>query len=114
MTNGPGILRRVAVLRIGMVVTLALTAIPGTAQTRSTSPILRRDSIARVARERAASIVFLHTMTVASPGQQPLEGLSTPPQQPPNVVLPIREGLGSGVVIDASGLICQGSCARGD
>ena len=88
----------------GLMVTLALTATSGTAQTRTVSPVLRRDSVARVARVRAASVVFLHTMTMGSP-EQPPRGLGTPPQQQPKVLPPIQEGLGSGVVVDASGLI---------
>ncbi len=94
MTNRPRIWRPVAAFGAGMLVTLALTAASGTAQTRSTSPILRRDSIARVARERTASVVFLHTVS---------QGRSEP--QLPWVPVPIQEGLGTGVVIDASGLI---------
>ena len=85
MTKRPHSLRGVAELGAGLVMILALTAIAGSAQTRSVSPVLRRDSIARVARAWTASVVFLHTMTVGSPEEQ--------------------EGLGSGVIIDASGSI---------
>lgn len=88
----------------GLMVTLAL-ATAGTAQTGTVSPVLRRDSIARVARLRVASVVFLHTMTRGSPEQLPPGDPGTPPQPQPQVLPPIQEGLGSGVVIDASGLI---------
>jgi len=98
-------MRPVVAFGAGLMVTLALTATSGAAQTRSTSPILRRDSIARVARDRAASIVFLHTVTVASPEQQAPGDLATPPPQQRPTIFPPREGLGSGVVIDTSGLI---------
>lgn len=57
------------------------------------APPLRTDTIARVARLRAASVVALHT----------LSGEAVAPDLP--IVWPIREGLGSGVVIDADGLI---------
>lgn len=84
MTIGRRWLRGVAVTA-GLVMTVALTGVSGNGQTRSASPVLRRDSIARVAQDRTASVVFLHTMTAGSPQ--------------------IQEGLGSGVIIDASGLI---------
>lgn len=55
------------------------------------APALRTDTIGRVARSRTRSVVFLHTMR-ESRGEPSLPGT-------------IQEGLGSGVIIDASGLI---------
>jgi S1-C subfamily serine protease len=82
----------------GLVALLAPTGAAGTAQaqtqTRATAPVLRTDTIARVARKRAPSVVFLHVISEGAPAQQP-------PGTPPSS----REGLGSGVIIDASGLI---------
>ena len=60
---------------------------------KATAPPLRTDSIARVARTRASSVVALHTV---SPNPEAFE---VP------VVSPAQQGLGSGVVIDANGLI---------
>lgn len=77
---------------------------PGTGETRAAPPVLRLDTIARVARERATSVVFLHTVSQGSPEQRPFGGLVTPQQQI-QLLEPVQEGLGSGVVIDASGLI---------
>ena len=69
---------------------------PATAAQPAPAPVLRTDTFARVARDREGSVVFLHTVTGArqspSPGQ-------------PALIEPIQEGLGSGVVIDAAGLI---------
>ncbi len=48
------------------------------------APVLREDSISRVARQRTASVVFLHTVSANNPAE---------------------EGSGSGVVIDVDGLI---------
>lgn len=60
-----------------------------TAASQRLSPPIRTDSVAEVARLRADSVVALHTMA-------PLEGT-----EPPYV----QQGLGSGIVIDAHGLI---------
>lgn len=73
----------------GALVGVAIGLIAGTAfQTDAAppqpAPVLREDTIARVARQRTDSIVFLHTESTAAPGE---------------------EGLGSGVVIDVDGLI---------
>ena len=57
----------------------------GATQTRPNAPVLRADTIARVAERATRSVVFLHTMSRGVPR--------------------IQEGLGSGVIIDASGLI---------
>lgn len=108
MTIGLSMLRAVwsmPPLGAGLVAMLALTGASGTAQTRAPAPVLRTDTIARVARQRTPSVVFLHTMSQGPPEQRRPGGPSTPPQQPPRIVTPILEGLGSGVVIDASGLI---------
>ena len=60
----------------------------------ASEPVLRADTFARVARDRQGSVVFLHTVT----------GARQSPEQP-SLIEPIQEGLGSGVVIDAAGLI---------
>ena len=96
-------MRGAPALGAGLVMILALTAISGGAQTRSVSPVLRRDSIARVARDRTVSVVFLHTITLGSPEEA--GGGNRAQGQRPNTRAQIFEGLGSGVVIDASGSI---------
>ncbi|HLG54294.1 MAG TPA: trypsin-like peptidase domain-containing protein [Vicinamibacterales bacterium] len=78
----------------GVVALVALTGVSGTGQPRTQSPVLRTDTIARVARERTPSVVFLHVLTRGAL-----------PAQPQLLPTPGREGLGSGVVIDASGSI---------
>ena len=86
--------RSVPAIGAGVVAVLALTGVSGTEQTRAVAPVLRTDTIARVARERTPSVVFLHVISEGSAALQP-------PWTPPSN----QEGLGSGVVIDASGLI---------
>ena len=90
-------------LAAAVVLTLAPTELPDTEQKRSSASFLRTDAISRVARERRQSVVFLHTVSQASPEKGPPSELFTP--QPPWILKPIQEGLGSGVVIDDSGLI---------
>ena len=63
------------------------------AQSRAPAPALRTDTIARVARLRTSSVVAVHTRTREI----------TIPDLP--LVWPGEEALGSGVVIDANGLI---------
>ena len=102
MTIQPVIPRRVrSIIVFGVVLVgmLVLTGHSGTGQTRPSSPVLRADTIARVAQKGTRSVVFLHTMSRDSRQQEPAAGLFTP--SPP----PMQEGLGSGVVIDAAGLI---------
>ena len=69
---------------------------PASAAQPALAPVLRADTFARVARDRERSVVFLHTVTGAS---------QSPSPEQPTLIEPIREGLGSGVVIDATGLI---------
>ena len=78
---------------MGLVVTgmLAVGGIAASDQTAPNAPALRTDTIARVARSRTPSVVFLHTMR-EGPGDRTVPGT-------------VQEGLGSGVIIDASGLI---------
>lgn len=95
--------RSIPALAVGAALTLALTGFPDTGQKPSSAPFLRTDAIARVARERRQSVVFLHTVSQTSPKKDPLSELSAP--QPPWILKPVQEGLGSGVVIDTSGLI---------
>lgn len=74
----------------------------GTALGPARGALLREDTIARVARARTSSVVFLHTISKVAEnapeaaGQEPLFLLPQPLE-------PIREGLGSGVVIDKAG-----------
>lgn len=89
----------------GAVALLAVAGVSGTTQTRATPPALGTDTIARVARTRTPSVVFLHTMSERAPEPASAGGGLTPPQQPRRYLRPIQEGLGSGVIIDASGLI---------
>lgn len=98
----PRRVRSVFVFGVVLVAMLVLTGQSGTGQTRPSSPVLRADTIARVAQKGTRSVVFLHTMSQDS-RQEPAAGLFTPSRQlvPP----PMQEGLGSGVIIDAAGLI---------
>ena len=64
------------------------------------APVLRADAIARVARQRADAVVFLHTVMR---GEKSDRAPAEPPWQ--DLLRPVQEGLGSGVVIDATGLI---------
>ena len=61
----------------------------------SAGKVLRRDDIARVAREQKNAVVSLHTLSGAA-------GTGASPRL---WVEPLTEGLGSGFVIDATGLI---------
>ena len=89
----------------GVGIVLGVTAASGSDQAGPPAPILRTDTIARVARTRTPSVVFLHTMREGSREPTLLEGILTPPQPPQRRIRTIQEGLGSGVIIDASGLI---------
>ena len=86
--------RSVPAVSVGVVTLLALSGVSGTEQTRTDAPVLRTDTIARVARKRTPAVVFIHVISEGSPASQPTW------MPPPN-----QEGLGSGVVIDAGGLI---------
>lgn len=90
------------VAAIGGVAAVAVTFLAATPAQRSTvttpspaSKVLRRDDIARIAREQKNAVVSLHTLR---------GGVGT--QTTPRLwVEPLKEGLGSGFLIDASGLI---------
>lgn len=97
--------RLLQTMAAGIAVSLGVTGASGSDQTTAAAPSLRTDTIARVARTRTASVVFLHTMRQDSREPTLLEGLLTPKQQAPRRIRTIQEGLGSGVIIDASGLI---------
>jgi serine protease Do len=93
--------RPIVLVAIAVAAAPALTALSGPSQTRPLSPVLRADTIARVARQRTRSVVFLHTISKGSRDQESAADLLTPSPQLPR----IQEGLGSGVIIDVSGLI---------
>ena len=95
--------RSIPALAAGLAMTVALTGPADTEQKQSSAPLLRTDAISRVARARKQSVVFLHTVTRSAPKQAAGSGLAI--TRPPWILRPIQEGLGSGVVIDASGLI---------
>lgn len=60
-------------------------------------PLMTTDAVSRVASDRQHSVVLLHSLTGASLGQSPAQrGLLTDP---------VREGIGSGIVLDSRGLI---------
>ncbi len=81
----------------GTALIILMATLPIAAQSsgsKAPAPPLRTDSIARVARLRASSVVALHTVSPTS--NVVLD---------PAVASPMEQGLGSGVVIDAHGLI---------
>lgn len=70
---------------------------PSLATIEAERPIMRADAVSRVATDRQRSVVLLHSLTGSPSGQsQAQRGLFTEP---------IREGIGSGIVIDGRGLI---------
>lgn len=69
---------------------------PSNATPRSASPVLRRDDIARVARQRGDAVVSLHTLS---------SSVAALPSGELQLIEPPEEGLGSGVVIEGIGLI---------
>lgn len=100
--------RRLATFAAGLIAGIAIvwassrSATPQAAQRRA--PALRVDAFSRVAREAERSVVFLHTMSgVPSPTAPAL--FAPEPLLRPGLIQPIEDGLGSGVVIDAGGLI---------
>jgi len=68
---------------------------PGMAAKAAAPPIMYADAVSRVARERARSVVLLHSIRRREATADPYEGF----------IAPISEGLGSGIVIDSTGLI---------
>jgi len=93
------VLALVAGLIIGRTFEIALAS-----EDTAAAPVLRVDSIARVARARSGSVVFLHTVRPPAAGSTWFNG-SRPGQAPLGVLRDVREGLGSGVVIDSPGWI---------
>lgn len=68
---------------------------PGSAASEAARPTMHADAVSRVARERARSVVLLHSIARRDPTAEPYEWFTAP----------ISEGLGSGIVIDSGGLI---------
>ena len=68
---------------------------PSSAALETAGPIMRTDAVSRVARDRARSVVLLHTIVRRDPSTEPFAPF----------VAPVSEALGSGIVIDSSGLI---------
>jgi serine protease Do len=102
LTQGRGRRRLVVVAYlIGAAGVVLMAAPPGqrspskTPADRQAGPVLRRGDVARVAREQQNAVVSLHTLRggLRSDATQRLW------------VEPLEEGLGSGVVIDADGLV---------
>lgn len=91
-------------LGIGLGFTWLTAAAPGPTAKSDPAPALRVDSFARVARDRARSVVFIHTMS-RDPAKDQAARPFVPGAEAPEIVQPIEEGLGSGVVIESSGLI---------
>lgn len=89
----------------GLGIVLGATAAAAPDQAAPAAPILRTDTIARVARTRTPSVVFLHTIREGSREPANLAGILTPQRQTRRTIRTVEEGLGSGVIIDASGLI---------
>ena len=93
---------------LGVIAATSLAATPAqkspSVRRRAAAAVLRRDDIARVAREQKNAVVSLHTLRGAPDGASDVA--------PPPPWIEFEEGLGSGVVIDASGLILtsQGRC----
>lgn len=91
-------LQSVSAFGAGIVMTSALLWEAPTPRAGDPAPVVRRDTFARVARERERSVVFLHTLTGGGKaGQRPV--------LPLNTLQPIQEGLGSGVAIDRNGVV---------
>lgn len=93
------------VLATGAAALLILADVTGSEQPRATPPALRTDTIAHVARTRTPSVVFLHTMRESPQEPAPFGGVLTPRPSLPRSIPTIQEGLGSGVIVDPSGLI---------
>lgn len=68
---------------------------PSSAAPDAPRPIVRTDAVSRVARDRARSVVLLHTIARSGSVQEPLGWY----------LRPTIEALGSGIVIDPEGLI---------
>ena len=81
---------------------LAAVAVVSMARGRESSaandvgrPIMRTDAVARVATDRARSVVLLHSLAQDAAGAKSRDWFR----------VPVREALGSGIVIDSRGLI---------
>lgn len=94
--NWRGVGALVGAATVAMAFLAAAPAQRGTVTTPSSAAkVLRRDDIARVAREQKNGVVSLHTLS-GGPGTQTTPRLW---------VEPLKEGLGTGFLIDANGLI---------
>ena len=96
--------RSAVVLGIASTAMLVLAGQSGPAQRPPISPILRADTIARVAQKGTRSVVFLHTMSRRL-RQELTRGSLAPSRQDPPAPAPMEESLGSGVIVDVAGLI---------
>lgn len=92
---GPSVLLLLAALGGAGVVMLAQSQ----RQPRMEGPGLGEDTIARVVEQRSPAVVFLHTVSERAAGRVLPPGVSGP------LFFPPTEGLGSGVIIDGSGLV---------
>lgn len=88
---------------VGILLGVATAATPD--QAAGPAPVLRTDTITRVARTRTPAVVFLHTVREGAPEPARLDPILAPPQQMRRPARTMEEGLGSGVIIDSSGLI---------
>jgi serine protease Do len=71
---------------------------PGTTAKENPRPVMRTDVVSRIARDRERSVVLLHSISEpASTAEDPESGGW--------LLRPVREALGSGIVIDTNGLI---------
>ncbi len=77
------------------VATWVVNGRPSSAAGDAGRPIMRTDAVSRIARDRARSVVLLHSIVRGAPTAQ----------GPDWYVQPVLEGLGSGIVIDSQGLI---------
>lgn len=72
--------------------------LPSSAAKETVRPIMRTDAVSRIARDRERSVVLLHSIGErATTGESPEPGSWYSP--------PVRQALGSGIVIDDRGLI---------
>ncbi|MGE3843089.1 MAG: S1C family serine protease [Vicinamibacterales bacterium] len=107
MTRSTRFARSVGLVALALVAGVMLVRVLETAvasEETAAAPVLRVDSIARVARARSGSVVFLHTVSPQPAGSTWFDG-PRPGLAPPGALRDVREGLGSGVVIDAPGWI---------
>jgi serine protease Do len=85
----------IAGIVVGAVAMWIVNGRPSSAAPSPVAPIMRTDAVSRIARDRVQSVVLLHSIVRSAP---------TAPGGDWSVQ-PVREGLGSGIVIDNQGLI---------